>query len=106
FDSRSRVPSGGWITAIRQPWALDDVGSSPTLLIGWLFGQVVELQTRDAQTVVPLRRGSSSLPLVTETGCWSNGKTPASHAGNRGSNPRQSTDGPMVQWEDAGMACR
>src|SRR5262249_25465631 len=39
-------------------------------------------------------------------GCWSNGKTPASRAGNRGSSPRRSTTyGLMVQWDDTSLAC-
>ena len=41
-------------------------------------------------------------------GCWSNGKTPTSRVGNRGSTPRRSTErnGLIVQWEDTGAACR
>jgi hypothetical protein len=30
-------------------------------------------------------------PFPLHLGCWSNGKTPVSHAGNRGSSPRRST---------------
>ena len=44
--------------------------------------------------------------FILPMGCSSNGKTPASHAGDRGSIPRRSTaHGPMVQREDTSSAC-
>ena len=85
------LPDAHW------PVRLSVRGHRPLKPGGWvrfpygLLGQVVEWQTRDAQNVVPRRRGSSTLPLVTAewTGAWLPARSHKPY--DVGSNPTSAT---------------